>query len=103
MAAKARKVQPRSGRALQRGEGISEPATKLLPVPVAGRRFFGLSRNASYAAAARGELPVVRIGRKVWASVPAIERMIAEAGSEAPRERDMSALATTIVRRGTGE
>jgi hypothetical protein len=82
MATKARKVQPRIGRAGQGGEGISEPTAKLLSVPEAGRRYFGLSRNGSYDAARRGELPVVRIGRKVWASVPAIERMIAEAGAK---------------------
>ena len=84
MATKTKKVQSRAGRVNQRGEGTSEPATKLLTVPEAGRRYFGLSRNGSYAAAACGELPVVRIGRKVWASVPAIERMIAEAGAKHP-------------------
>ena len=79
MVTKAKKVQSRPGRMGQRGEGTSELATKLLTVPEAGRRYFGLSRNGSYAAAARGDIPVVRIGRKVWASVPAIERMIDEA------------------------
>jgi hypothetical protein len=84
MATKTRKVHPRTGRVDQRGEGTSEPTTKLLSVPEAGRRYFGLSRNGSYAAAARGELPCVRIGRKVFVSVPAIERMIAEAGAKHP-------------------
>jgi hypothetical protein len=83
MAAKVTKAQSGTGRTrvAQRGEGASESTTaKLLSVPEAGRRYFGLSRNGSYDAARRGELPVIRIGRKVWASVPAIERMIAEAG-----------------------
>ena len=35
-----------------------------ITVPEAGR-ILGVSRNTAYAAAARGELPVVRIGRRV--------------------------------------
>lgn len=34
-------------------------------VPLAGRVIYGLGRNASYAAAARGDLPTVRIGKKI--------------------------------------
>lgn len=41
---------------------IARPAT--ISVPEAGR-IVGLSRNGSYAAAARGDLPVIRIGRKL--------------------------------------
>jgi len=32
-------------------------------IPTAGRILFGLSKNSSYAAAARGDIPVVRVGR----------------------------------------
>lgn len=31
-------------------------------VPTAGKRFYGLSRAASYDAAARGDLPTIRVG-----------------------------------------
>ena len=34
-----------------------------ITVPEAGRRYFGLCRNASYDAASRGEIPVIKIGR----------------------------------------
>jgi hypothetical protein len=34
-------------------------------VPVAGRVAYGLGRNASYAAAARGDLPTIRLGKKI--------------------------------------
>jgi hypothetical protein len=34
-----------------------------LSVPEAGKRYFGLSRNGSYDAAARGDIPTIRIGR----------------------------------------
>jgi hypothetical protein len=33
-----------------------------MPVPEAGKKYFGLGRNASYAAAARGEIPTIKIG-----------------------------------------
>jgi hypothetical protein len=41
-------------------------ACATLPVPVAGAVFFGLSRNGSYEAAKRGDLPTIRIGRKIF-------------------------------------
>ena len=47
-------------------------------VPDAGRRL-GLGRNASYEAARRGELPVLRFGRKLVVPRIAFERMLAEA------------------------
>ena len=49
-----------------------------ISVPEAGRRYFGLSRNGSYLAAARGELPTVRIGRLL--RVPVLERMLDAVG-----------------------
>jgi hypothetical protein len=48
-----------------------EPERRAYDVPEAGA-MIGLSRNASYEAAKRGEIPVIRIGRrlkvpkKVW-------------------------------------
>jgi hypothetical protein len=58
---------------------------KTLDVPEAGRRYFGLSRGGSYAAAARGEIPVVKIGRLLRVPVVALERMLADAK---PRQDD---------------
>lgn len=43
-----------------------------LPVPVAGRVFFGLGRNAAYEAANRGDFDTIRIGRKKVAPVAPI-------------------------------
>jgi len=54
----------------------AEPKT--LTVPEAGRRYFSLGRNASYEAARRGELPVIKIGRLLRVPVVAIERMLDE-------------------------
>jgi hypothetical protein len=50
-----------------------------ISVPEAGARYFGLSRNASYAAAARGEIPTVSIGRLKRVPVRAMERKLDEA------------------------
>jgi hypothetical protein len=48
--------------------------------PEAGRRFWGLGRAASYRAAKAGDMPCVRLGGRLFASVPAIEQMLANAG-----------------------
>jgi hypothetical protein len=53
-----------------------------MSVPAAGKKYFGLSRNASYGAARRGEIPTITIGRRIYVVVAALERMLAE-----PRQR----------------
>ncbi len=66
---------------------MTEPKT--LSVPEAGKRYFGLSRNGSYDAARRGDLPTIRIGKLLRVPVAALERMLEEAGhgiSDAPRQ-----------------
>ena len=56
---------------------------KTLSVPEAGRRYFGVGRNASYAAAKRGDIPTIRLGRLLRAPVAALERRLEEAGQAA--------------------
>lgn len=54
-------------------EALSRPT---LPVPIAGAVFFGLTRNGSYEAAARGDFATIRIGRKIVVPVaPIAERL----------------------------
>ncbi len=55
-----------------------EPKTecKTMTIPEAGSHYFGLSRNGSYDAAKRGEIPTLRIGRKLRAPVAAMERLL---------------------------
>ena len=68
---------------------MDEAATpKTLAVPEAGRQYFGLCRAGSYAAAARGDLPVVRIGRRLRVPVIALERMLSEAKRKEPHDDD---------------
>jgi hypothetical protein len=49
---------------------------KTLSVPEAGKRYFGLSAQGSYSAAARGDLPVIRFGRRLRSPVKALEAML---------------------------
>jgi excisionase family DNA binding protein len=51
-----------------------------ISVPEAGKRYFGLSRGTSYAAAANGQIPTVRIGRILRVPVIALERILERAG-----------------------
>jgi hypothetical protein len=47
-----------------------------ISVPEAGQKYFGLSRNASYAAAARGDIPTIRIGKLLRVPVRALDQML---------------------------
>ncbi len=49
---------------------------KTLSVPEAGERYFGLSRNASYEAAKRGDIPTIKIGGRIFVPIVAMERML---------------------------
>ena len=51
---------------------------KTMSVPEAGRHYYGLGRNGSYAAAKRGEIPVIKVGARLRAVVIALERKLAD-------------------------
>ena len=57
-------------------EGPMTDEILTISVPEAGRRYFGLSRNGSYAAAARGEIPTIKVGRLRRVPVRAMERLL---------------------------
>jgi hypothetical protein len=69
-----------------RGETLQKDATmtvandqsspKTISVPAAGKQYFGLAKNAAYAAAARGEIPVIRIGGRLRVPVIQLERLL---------------------------
>jgi excisionase family DNA binding protein len=50
----------------------------VLTVPEAGK-LLGLNRNGAYLAAARGELPIIRIGRLLRVPKAALKRMLDKA------------------------
>lgn len=47
-----------------------------MSVPEAGQKYFGLCRNSSYAAAERGDIPTIKIGRLLRVPVRALEQML---------------------------
>jgi hypothetical protein len=56
---------------------IQHNSTRLtISVPEAGRRL-GFGKNASYGAARRGEIPIIRIGRRMVVPLAAFEKMLA--------------------------
>ena len=62
---------------------MTEEAPLTISVPAAGKKYFGLSRNGAYDAAARGDLPTIRIGRLLRVPVRALERMLDRASEPA--------------------
>jgi hypothetical protein len=50
-----------------------------ISVPEAGRKYFGLARDASYAAARRGQIPTIRLGRVLRVPIRAVERLLDQA------------------------
>jgi hypothetical protein len=65
--------------ARRRKARVAPPPPLTISVPEAGRRYFGLSKKGSYDAAARGEIPIIRIGKLMKVPVRAMERMLDEA------------------------
>jgi len=63
-----------------------EPKIERMTVPVwpdAGKAL-GLGRNATYDAVARGEIPVLRFGRRIVVPIKALERLINHGAAEPP-------------------
>jgi hypothetical protein len=56
-------------------------ARPTMSVPEAGEKYFGLGRNASYAAAARGDIPTIKVGGRIFVPVAALDRMLDKAGA----------------------
>jgi hypothetical protein len=59
------------------------PFLLTLSVPEAGKRYYGIGRNASYRAAERGDIPVIRIGKLLRVPVVQMERKLAGNGEAA--------------------
>jgi hypothetical protein len=59
---------------------LAADSPKTISVPEAGKKYFDLSRGASYAAAARGDIPTIKIGGKLRVPIVAIERKLEMVG-----------------------
>jgi hypothetical protein len=64
-----------------------EPLT--LSVPEAGKRYYGLSRNASYAAAEAGDIPTIRVGKLPRVPVRAMERRLDSVSAPPPNKKSL--------------
>jgi excisionase family DNA binding protein len=60
---------------------IDDDGCLVYKVPEAGR-LLGMTKNAAYLAASKGNLPVIRIGRQVRVSKAALHAMIEAAGQK---------------------
>jgi len=62
--------------ALARDAAREDHAKKTVSVPETDRLYFNLTRNASYAAAKRGDIPTIKIGGRVLVPIAALNRML---------------------------
>lgn len=58
---------------------MHENSKVVMTVPEAGRKL-GLGRNAAYEAAARGDIPTIKIGKLLRVPIVAFDRMLEQAG-----------------------
>ena len=59
---------------------MDTPQPMTISVPAAGRFYLGIGKDASYAAAKRGDIPVIKIGRLLRVPVAAMQRMLDRVG-----------------------
>jgi len=55
---------------------MTTDAPMTLSVPEAGKAYFDLSRNAAYAAAKRGDIPTIKIGKLLRVPVRTLEQRL---------------------------
>jgi excisionase family DNA binding protein len=58
-------------------EPLPLPECETISVEEAGKRYFNLSRNGSYEAAKRGDIPFIKVGRLKRVPVEAMKRRLA--------------------------
>jgi hypothetical protein len=71
------RAAPKAPKRRKRRASAEPPLT--LSVPEAGRKYFGLSKNGSYGAAARGEIPTIKVGKLRRVPVRAMEALLDKA------------------------
>ena len=77
---------------------LSASTPQTLSIPEAGRRYFGLSKNGAYDAAARGEIPFMVVGRLKRVSVARMDAMMLEGVNAAPAQSPIETPAKPVRR-----
>jgi hypothetical protein len=62
---------------------MREKSSETMSVPQAGKKYYGLSKNGSYDAAAGGDIPYIRIGRLMRVPIRSMEKKLDEADQNA--------------------
>jgi hypothetical protein len=66
---------------------MTDQGALTISVPHAGRKYFAMSRGASYEAAKRGDIPTVRVGRLLRVPVRVLEAMLDNAGQKSTEKK----------------
>ncbi len=74
---------PQDGNVPDGTTGGGQEKQYILTIPAAGRKFFGIGKSASYEAARRGQIPTIRIGRRLFVPIAAVENMLADTANKA--------------------
>lgn len=65
---------------------IADDGEKVVLTVVEAARILGIGRSAAYQGVKTGELPTIRIGRRLLVPVVALERLLAQAGQDGPAQ-----------------
>ena len=76
----ARKKTARRKKRKEPKKEVRKAQALTMSIPDAGRIYLGLSKNSSYLAAERGDIPYIKVGKKMRVPVRAMERWLDEAG-----------------------
>ena len=79
-----------------KGESDERPWT--MPLPEFGKRYYSLGRSASYAAASRGDIPVIRVGGKLLGLPRVAEAQLSQAEQNKPRGQSTASSNTAHAR-----
>jgi len=76
-ATKPKAARPKTTKKAKPKREKKNRATETMSIPEAGAKYYGLSKNGSYDAAARGDFPTIPVGRLRKVPVKMMDRIMA--------------------------